>query len=132
MRKKIKEIQKTQDARDPELSTVTLSSCDTGLQEGRQLDFKTEILNSHEKKKIQCLTDTGASAKSFINANFAKYQKLPLMTLIKPLKLRLTNGDIDGEIIHATRIIISFEDHIEELLCLIIFLTKFDLILDMS
>ena len=78
-----------------------------------------------------CCTNTGASAKSFMDIKFAKRYKLSLLELIKPIKLRLANGQIAGMISHAVRAILSFEDHLEELYCLITPLSKFDVILDM-
>ena len=83
------------------------------------------------KKKTYCLADTDASAKSFINSKFAKYQKLPLIALAKPVKLRLANGEMGENITHATRTILAFGDHLKELFCLITPLAKLNIILGM-
>ncbi len=128
MRTRIKELEDLQDA---DLGTVSLSSCDAELQEGRQLDFEANTLNGQGTGRTQCLTDTGASAKSFIDQKFAKYHKLPLIALAKPLRLRLANGTMGGNITHVARTILAFGDHIEELLCLVTPLAKFDIILGM-
>ena len=123
-------IKELEDA-EAELATVTLSSCDAELQEGRQLDFEARTLNGQGTLRTHCLTDTGASAKSFIDANFAKRHKLPLLPLIKPLRLRLANGVMGGNITHVARTILAFDEHIEELYCLVTPLAKFDIILGM-
>ena len=51
---------------------------------------------------------------------------------MKPVKLRLVNGEIAGIISYAARIILVFKDYLEELYCLVISLAKFDIILGMS
>ena len=129
MRKRIQELEN----HNPELATVFLSSfdADVQLQEGRQLDFEGKILNGHGDTRTHLLTDTGASAKSFINAKFAKYQKLPLMSLVRPLNLRLANGMNGGQITHVARVIMAIGDHLDELFCLVTPLAKFDVILGM-
>ena len=88
-------------------------------------------LNGLGSQKTHCCTDTGASAKSFMDIKFAKRHKLPLLELVKPVKLRLANGQIAGIISHAARTILSFGDHLEELYCLVTPLSKFDIILGM-
>lgn len=113
------------------LATVFLSSCDTDLQQGRQLDFNASTLNGHGNRSTHCCTDTGASAKSFMDIKLAKRSKLSLPELIKPIKPRLANGQIVGMISPAVRAILSFEDDREELYCLITPLSKFDVIPDM-
>ncbi len=128
MRARIKELEGAQGS---ELAIVSLSSCDADLQQGRQLDFTAKVLNGQGSQKIHCCTDTGASAKSFVDSKFAKFHKLPLVALTKPLKLRLADGTIAGVIIHAARTILSFEDHLEELYSLVTPLAKFDMILGM-
>ena len=129
MRKRIKQLEDP----DAELATVFLSSCDTDseLQQGRQLDFEARILHGHESFKSTCLTDTGASAKSFMNQNFARSHKLPLIPLVKPLRLRLADGTAGGNITHVARTVLAMGDHIEELYALITPLAKFDVILGM-
>lgn len=128
MRKKIKELENPP---SPRLATMQLSSFDAELQQSRQLDFESKILNGQRKPKTNCLTDTRASAKSFINSNFAKYQKLHLLPLVKPLNLRLANGMIGGQITHVARVMLAIGDHLDELFCLVIPLAKFDIILGM-
>lgn len=128
MRMRIRELENTQGS---ELATVSLSSCDSDLQQGRQLDFEAKTLNGQGSQKTHCCTDTGASAKSFMDTKFAKYHKLPLVALLKPLKLRLADGTVAGMITHAARTILSFENHLEELFCLVTPLAKFDIILGM-
>lgn len=125
---RIKELERVGDA---ELATVSLSSCDVGLQEGRQLDFKSKVLTDHESINTNSLTDTGASAKSFMNANFAKHHKIPLIPLMKAYKLRLADGTMGGNITHVARVIHALDDHVEELYCLITPLARFDVILGM-
>ena len=66
-----------------------------------------------------------------MDTKFAKRHKLPLLELVKPVKLRLANGEIAGIISHAARTILAFGDHLEELYCLVTPLAKFDIILGM-
>ena len=113
------------------MATVSLSPCDAELQQGRQLDFNATTLNGQGNQNTHCCTDTGASAKSFIDTKFAIRHKLPLLELVKPVKLRLANGEMAGNISHAARTILAFEDHLEELYCLVTPLSKFDIILGM-
>ena len=88
-------------------------------------------LNGQGNQATYCCTDTGASAKSFIDEKFAKRQKLPVLELVKPFNLRLANGEIAGTISHAARTVLSFGEHLEELYCLVTPLAKFDIILGM-
>ena len=128
MRTRIKELEDTQGS---QLAMVSLSSCDADMQQGRQLDFMATTLNGEGDQTTHCCTDTGASAKSFINTSFTKHHKLSTMKLVKPVKLRLANGKVAGIITHAARAILAFGDHIEELYCLVTPLSKFDIILGM-
>ena len=48
---------------------------------------------------------------------------------MKPVKLRLANNKITGIISYIARIILAFRDYLEELYCLVIPLTKFNIIL---
>ena len=73
--------------------------------------------------------DTEAFIKSFINNKFIKRYKLPLLKLVKPVKLRLVNNNIAETISYIVRIILSFKDYLEELYYLITLLAKFDIIL---
>ena len=127
MRTRIKELETT----GSELATVSLSSCDADLQQGRQLDFKAKILNGQGSGKTHLCTDSGASAKCFMDTKFAKAHKLSLVPLVEPVKLRLANGVIAGLITHAARTILSFKEHLEEMFCLVTPLAKFDIILGM-
>ena len=98
----------------------------------RQLDFDVKIHIIMKIKKIFLFIDTRVSTFEFVNTNFVKYHKLLKVVLIKSIKLRLIDNKIVFSIIHITLMKFQLNDHISELWCLIIFLEKFDIILDMS
>ena len=88
-------------------------------------------MNNLKKIETYYYTDTEALVKSFINPKYIKRYKLPLLELIKPVKLRLINSKIAGIISYIARTILVFEDYLEELYCLVISLAKFNIILGM-
>ena len=55
---------------------------------------------------------------------------MPLLELVKSIKLRLANSRIARTISYAARIIILFKDYLEELYYLVISLAKFNIILE--
>ena len=130
MRRRIEQLQTT----DPEnLATVTLSSCDfTGeLKQGRQLDFHGYVHTQKGPVSANCLTDTGASAESFVDTNYVKKHRLPTVPLAKPCRLRLADDKLAPNITHMARLQLTLGDHIEELWSLVTSLGKYDVILGM-
>ena len=57
---------------------------------------------------------------------------MPLLELIKSIKLKLINSEIAGIISYAVKTILFFRDYLKELYYLVTSLIKFDIILEMS
>lgn len=117
------------------LSSVTLSACATAteasLQHGRQLDFRGYALTKDGAIKAECLSDTGASALSFVDTSFVRKNKLPRVALSKPCKLRLADDKLAPNITHMALVKLALGDHVEDLWCLITKLGRFDIVLGM-
>lgn len=117
------------------LDSVSLSPCavttEASLQKGRQLDFPSKVLTRGGIKDTVCLTDTGASASSFVDATFAKKNHLPHMALSQPCKLRLADDKLAPNITHMALVQHILGDHVEEIWCLVTKLGRFDIILGM-
>lgn len=127
MRIRIKELES---AEYTSLATVSLSACDvTGkLQEGRQLDFPGKVFTKDRTIKAIILTDTGASAMAFVDSKYAKRNKLHLVPLERPCKLRLADGNLAPQLTHMAQVRFAIGDHVEERWCLVTSLGKWDLI----
>lgn len=119
--------------RHKNLATVTLSSCDFigELKQGRQLDFQGYVYTQKGTVSAKCLTDTGASAESFVDNNYVRQHKLHTVPLTKPCKLRLADNKLAPNITHMARLKLVLGGHIDELWCLVTSLGKFDIILGM-
>lgn len=115
------------------LATVTLSSCDLTdkLKQGRQLDFRGYVRTEKGSVSANCLTDTGASAESFVNTTYVKKHRLPMLPLAKPCRLRLADNKLAPDITHMARLQLTLGNHIEELWCLVTSLGAFNIILGM-
>lgn len=117
------------------LAAVYLSSCDVTtkkLQQGRQLDFPSRVYTTKGPVKAALLTDTGASAMGFVDSKFAKLNKLPLVKMTKPCRLRLADNELASSIIDKiAQVKIAIGDHTEECWCLVTTIGNFDLILGM-
>lgn len=128
VRKKLTELEGNQ---IESLATVTLSSCEEALQQGRQFDFIGYTHTDRGPIKTTCLTDTGASAMGFVDLGFAKIHKIPLLKLTKPVILRLANNKRAPNITHTALIKFSLGGHVDEVCCLVTTLGKFDIALGM-
>lgn len=95
------------------------------------MDFRGHAVTKNGAVKVDCLSDTGASAISFVNASFARKNKLPQIALSKPCKLRLADDKRAPNITHMALVKLALGDHVEELWCLITALGRFDIILGM-
>ena len=65
------------------------------------------------------MTDTGASAQSFVDPRLVKEHKLPTIPLKKRIKLRLADHQTVSEITHMAQVKFSLGTHTDELWCLI-------------
>ena len=114
---------------------MSLSACATtteaSLQKGRQLDFHGKAFTQYGSADMTCLTDTGASAWSFIDEGFATRNHLPRMALTQPCRLRLADDEFAPNITHMALLKHALGDHVEEMWCLITKLGRFDLVLGM-
>lgn len=95
------------------------------------MDFRGHAVTKNEAVKVDCLSDTGASAISFVDASFARKNKLPQIALFKPCKLRLADDKRALNITHMALVKLALRDYVEELWCLITALERFDIILRM-
>ena len=120
VRTRIKELELDN---EPAFASVRLSSCYTDaeaiLQEGRQLDLEGKILIIYGPVKANCLTDTGASALSFVNIRTAKLNKLPMVSLTRPCKLRLADDKLAPNITYIAQVKLVFDNYIDEMWCLV-------------
>lgn len=132
MRKRIRQLER---AAESHLATVKLSSCRLDAIDmptnGRQLIFDARIHTKQGPQQTIVLTDTGASAMGFVDANFVKLHKIPTVALAKPVKLRLADDNLAPNITHMAQVSLLLGDHREELWCMITSLGKFGLILGM-
>lgn len=133
MRSRIEELEEEEG--NAALASVTLSACavttEASLQHGRQLDFRGQALTQGGAVKVNCLTDTGASALGFVDAAFVTRNKLPKIALSKPCKLRLADDKPAPHITHMALVKLLIGDHVEDLWCLITRLGQFQIILGM-
>ena len=131
MRNRITELED----HDTSLACMSLSACavtaEASLQKGRQLDFPGKAITKHGVANMTCLTDTGASALSFIDEGFATRNGLPSMALTRPCRLRLADDKFAPNITHMALLKHAFEDHVEEIWCLITQLGRFDVVFGM-
>ena len=137
MRKRITELEEFEVDADGgvSLSCLSLSACavatEASLQKGRQLDFPSKAYTEQGITNMTCLTDTGASALSFIDDKFASRYKLTRMALSKPCRLRLADDKFAPNVTHMALLKHGFGDYIDEMWCLITQLGRFDLVLGM-
>ena len=78
------------------------------------------------------MIDTKVFVIEFVSFNFVKHHKLLIITLSKSMKLRLANNETTYQITRMTQIKIQSKNHFEKLWCMIAFINKFDVILNMS
>ena len=133
MRSRIEQLEGT-----TRLATVThslaradIERVDPKLRQGRQLDFQADVWTGKKRIKAYTMTDSGATASSFISSAFVKQHKLPLIALTKPCRLRLADGEAAPDITHMVQLDFRLGDHVEQLLGLVTNLGKFDVILGM-
>ena len=82
-------------------------------------------------QKITIFIDIETSTLIFVNINFVKLHKILIVTLTKLVKLRLVDDKLVSNIIHMTQINLFLNEHKKNFWCIITFLRKFELILDM-
>ena len=101
------------------------------LKQGRQLDFKAHVVTSRGTISAHVMTDSGASAMSFIDSRFVRQYKLEVLALEKRCHLVLADGGSAPDITHIARMHFKLGDHTEDLWGLVTQLGKYNAILGM-
>ena len=132
MRKRIRQLENLSSQNTPRLATVKLASSNKIgpiVVNGRQLDWKAKIGTQNGLVEATLLTDTGASAQSFVKRSFVKQNKLSLVLLERPIQLQLADGSLGLNITHMAMVNILLGEHRESLWCLVTDIPNHDIIL---
>ena len=131
MRKRINQL-KTQvnENAEPFLFIVTMFSLELAVE--HQLDFDARIWTSTNLIKALLMMNTDVSATDFVSFKYVHKHKIFTMLMIKHVNLKLIDDFIEHALTRMIMIKVRLEDHVNEMLCLVTSLGKFDLILEMS
>ena len=132
MRKRIRELEDFATRNVQRLAVVKLaSSTQIGpiIINARQLDWKARVATLEGLVNASLLTDTGASAQSFVRKSFVKQYRISLVLLERPIQLQLADGSLGDNITHMAQLNILLGDHREQLWCLVTDIPNHDIIL---
>ena len=130
MRQRIEQLEAQSIASaEPSLSDVTISSIK--LVMGHQLDFDAQIWTPGGLAKALLMVDTGASAIGFVNSKYVRRHKIPTLLMTRKVNLKLADDSSEHSLTQMAMIKVRMGCHVEELLCLVAPLGRFDVILGM-
>lgn len=99
---------------------------------GKQFDFQSIVhVNQKAQVKALLLADSGASGEAFVDKNFVRYHKLPMIRLYRPVKLRLADNKRVPNITHKVEITFSLGTHLTTVFAFVTDLGKYNIILGM-
>ena len=93
------------------------------------MNFDAKIKTLKNLFEAKLIIDIKTSIKNFVNVKYVKKHKIFIFLIAKKVNLRLTNNFIEHALTRITIIKIHLKNYINEILCLITFLNKFDVIL---
>ena len=131
MRKRINQL-KTQinENAEPFFFIVTMFSLELAVK--HQLDFDVRIWTSTNLIKALLMMNTNVSTIDFVNFKYVHKHKIFTMFMIKHVNLKLIDDFIEHALTRMIIIKVRLKNHVNEMLCFVTSLNKFDLILKMS
>ena len=96
-----------------------------------QFDFDVQIWTFKNLAKTTIIINIETFVKKFINDKYVKKYQISTLSITKKINFKLIDNFIEHALTKITIIKIRLRNHVNEILCLITSLKKFDLILDM-
>ena len=130
MRKRINQL-KTQVDVSVESFLFTIIVFSFELKLNHQLNFDVQIWTFEKLIKTILMIDTRIFVKEFVNAAYIKRYQILTLSITKKINLKLANNLTKHALTRMIWIKMNLKDHVNEILCLITSLSKFDIIFDM-
>jgi len=126
---RISQLEETRDWQTVKLSLIRIQmEQNVSLIFGQQFDFIVKVYVSGGKVKAEFLSDTGASAKNFVDKNFVIQHKLLSIELTLSVKFRLADNNLVSNITYMACLDFSLDSYKKQTWALITDLGNYDII----